>query len=243
MTKQDQQKKVMVELIKVGKSYPPDVEALKNVSLSAARGDLIFLTGLSGAGKTTLLRLLSRIERPDHGLIEIDGMDMCKLPGRKLQKLRRRIGIVYQDFKLLPEQSVFRNIALPMEITGRKKTFIRRQIRTLLEKLALEHKTNTRAADLSRGEQQRVAIARALSNNPDLILADEPTGNLDTENSDRVMSLFHEHRERGATILVATHDPRIYGLVKHRVVVLADGTMIGAGIQREHVQPERDQKE
>jgi cell division transport system ATP-binding protein len=238
MTKQDQPDKVMVELIKVGKSYPPDIEALKDVSLTVAKGELLFLTGLSGAGKTSLLRLLCRIEHPDRGLVEIDGMDIGKLPAKKMQHLRRRIGIVYQDFKLLPEQSVSRNIALPMEITGRQKSFIRKQTRTLLERLGLKDKKNTRAGDLSRGEQQRVAIARALCNKPDLILADEPTGNLDTKNSERVMDLFKEHRDHGATIMIATHDSRLYGLGEQRVVVLANGNIIGAGIKRELPQTE-----
>jgi len=223
---------VMVELIKVRKFYSPDVKALKDVSLSVAKGELLFLTGLSGAGKTSLLRLLYRVEQPDRGLVEIDGMDIGRLSGKKMQMLRRRIGIVYQDFKLLPRQSVARNIALPMEITGRQKSFIRKRTRDLLERLGLGDKINARAGDLSRGEQQRVAVARSLCNNPDLILADEPTGNLDAENSDRVMELFNEHRDRGATILIATHDPRIYGLGKHRVVVLANGHIIGAGIKR-----------
>jgi len=231
---------VMVELIKVGKFYPPDIEALTEVSLTVAKGELLFLTGLSGAGKTSLLRLLCRIEHPDRGLVEIDGMDIGKLSGKMMQHLRRRIGIVYQDFKLLPAQSVSRNIALPMEITGRPKSFIRRQTRTLLERLELNGKKNTRAGDLSRGEQQRIAIARAVCNKPDLILADEPTGNLDTENSERVMDLFNECREQGATIMIATHDSRIYGLGEHRVVVLANGHIIGAGIQRKMAQSEED---
>ena len=223
---------VMVELIKVRKFYPPDVKALKDVSLSVAKSELLFLTGLSGAGKTSLLRLLYRVEHPDRGLVEIDGMDIGRLSGKKMQMLRRRIGIVYQDFKLLPRQSVARNIALPMEITGRQKSFIRKRTRDLLERLGLGDKINARAGALSRGEQQRVAVARSLCNNPDLILADEPTGNLDAKNSDRVMDLFNEHRDRGATILIATHDSRIYGLGKHRVVVLANGHIIGAGIKR-----------
>ena len=229
---QENSNEVMVELIKVHKFYPPDVQALKDVSLGVAKGELLFLTGLSGAGKTTLLRLLYRAERPDRGLVEIDGMDVARLSGKQLQLLRRRIGIVYQDFKLLPEQSVARNIALPMEITGRKKSFIRKRIRDLLERLGLEDKINARAGALSRGEQQRVAVARSLCNNPDLVLADEPTGNLDADNSNRVMDLFNEHRDQGATILIATHDSRIYGLGKHRVVVLANGNIIGAGIKR-----------
>ncbi|HEB69682.1 MAG TPA: cell division ATP-binding protein FtsE [Desulfobulbus sp.] len=216
----------MVELIKVGKVYPPDVEALTEISLSVSPGEMLFLTGKSGAGKTTLLRLLCRIEQPDKGLVEIDGMELGKLSRHKVQQLRRRIGMAYQDFKLLPERTVARNIALAMEVTYQKKSFIRRQTRTLLDRLGLKSKARARTADLSRGEQQRVAIARALANNPDLILADEPTGNLDAESTARVMELFDEHRRRGATILIATHDPSIYSDSGHRVLELKDGRIV-----------------
>ena len=231
---------VMVELIKVSKFYPPDSKALKDISLSIGKGELIFLTGRSGAGKTSLLRLLYRVERPDRGLVEIDGMDIGRLSGKNLQILRRRIGIIFQDFKLLPEQSVARNIALPMEITGRKKSFIRKRTRELLERLGLKDKINARAGDLSRGEQQRIAVARSLCNNPDLVLADEPTGNLDADNSHRVMDLFYEHHNRGATILIATHDYRIYVAGRHRVVALKNGHIIGTGGNRRPVPNNED---
>lgn len=228
-------KKVMVELIKVGKSYPPDVEALTEVSLSIARGEMVFLTGVSGAGKTTLLRMLCRIEQPDKGLVEVDGMNMSKLSRGKVQQLRRRIGMAYQDFKLLPERSVARNIALAMEVTYQKKSFIRKQTKTMLEQLGLSSKQHAKASELSRGEQQRVSIARALANNPDLILADEPTGNLDAETTGRVMELFHEQRKRGATIVIATHDPSIYQDSDFRVVELKNGCILH---ERERQEPE-----
>ncbi len=229
MTETSLKKRVMVELIKVGKFYPPDVEALTEVSLSVNRGEMLFLTGKSGAGKTTLLRLLCKIEEPDKGLVEIDGMDLGKLSRHKIQHLRRRIGMAYQDFKLLPERTVARNIALAMEVTYQKKSFIRRQTKTLLDRLGLKSKAHARTADLSRGEQQRVAIARALANNPDLILADEPTGNLDAETTGRVMELFDEQRKQGATILIATHDPAIYLDSDHRVLELKNGRIIDTG--------------
>ena len=226
MTESRRENRVMVELIKVGRFYPPDVEALTEVSLSVCRGEMLFLTGKSGAGKTTLLRLLCKIEEPDKGLVEIDGMDLGKLSRHKVQQLRRRIGMAYQDFKLLPERTVARNIALAMEVTYQKKSFIRRQTKTLLDRLGLKSKAHARAADLSRGEQQRVSIARALANNPDLILADEPTGNLDAETTCRVMELFDEHRRRGATILIATHDSSIYADADYRVLELKDGRIV-----------------
>ncbi len=226
MTQTSRKNRVMVELIKVGKFYPPDVEALTEVSLSVARGEMLFLTGKSGAGKTTLLRLLCKIEQPDKGLVEIDGLDLGKLSRHKVQQLRRRIGMAYQDFKLLPERTVARNIALAMEVTYQKKSFIRRQTKTLLDQLGLKSKAHAKTADLSRGEQQRVSIARALANNPDLILADEPTGNLDAETTGRVMELFNEQLHRGATILIATHDPSIFADSDHRVLELKDGQII-----------------
>jgi len=218
--------KVMVELIKVGKSYPPDVEALNEISLSIRQGEMVFLTGRSGAGKTTLLRMLCRMERPDRGLVEIDGTDLGSLAPAQLQRLRRRIGMAYQDFKLLKDSSVAENIALPMEILCRQRSFIRRRTKELLEALGLAHKYNARAGDLSRGEMQRVSIARAVANNPDLILADEPTGNLDLESTTRVMDLFREQSERGAAILIATHDPKIYAGKGYRILHLADGQVI-----------------
>ena len=217
----------MVELIKVGKSYPPNVQALDGVCLSVKKGELVFLTGRSGAGKTTLLRLLCGIEKPCNGLVEIDNMDLNRLSNRQIQQLRRRTGMAYQDFKLLPEQSVAGNIAMAMEVCYRKKSFIRRQTRILLEQLGIKDKINEKAGNLSRGEQQRVSIARALANNPDLVLADEPTGNLDAEASEKVMGLFYYYQQRGVTILVATHDPAIMsGDHEHRIVELRDGKII-----------------
>lgn len=223
MTETAERQPVMVEMIKVGKSYPPNIVALDEISLTIAAGEMLFLTGRSGAGKTTLLRLLCCIEQPDKGLVEVNGMNLGKLTRNNLQQVRRTIGIAYQDFKLLPELTVAKNIAMAMEVCYQKKSFIRKQTKMLLERLGLQKKLDTKAADLSRGEQQRVAIARALTNNPALILADEPTGNLDAETTQSVMELFHEHRRRGATILIATHDATIYADSGHRVVELRDG--------------------
>ena len=222
----DNNSRVMVELIKVGKSYPPDVQALNGISMTIKQGEMVFLTGRSGSGKTTLLRLLCRMERADRGLVEVDGSDLGSMTSAQLQQLRRRIGMAYQDFKLLKDNSVAENIALPMEILCRQRSFIRRRTKELLEALGLSHKYNARAGDLSRGEMQRVSIARAVANNPDLILADEPTGNLDLESTGMVMDLFREQSERGAAILIATHDPKIYAGKGYRILHLADGQVI-----------------
>ncbi|MDH3349222.1 MAG: cell division ATP-binding protein FtsE [Desulfobulbaceae bacterium] len=214
---------VMVDIIKVTKSYPPNVHALIDVSLNVNKGEIIFLTGMSGAGKTTLLRLLSRIERQTKGLVEVGGYDLSKLSRSKMQKLRRKIGTAYQDFKLLPERTVAQNIAITMEVAYKRPILIRKRIKKLLDQLGLQDKYNTPASELSRGEQQRVTIARAVANEPDLILADEPTGNLDHETTGRVMELFKECNKKGATLIIATHDESIYSNTNHRVMELYQG--------------------
>jgi cell division transport system ATP-binding protein len=216
----------MIELIKVAKSYPPNVDALIDISLTVQRGELVFLTGKSGAGKTTLLRLLSRIEKPTRGLVEVDGRDIGKLSQGKLQKLRRRIGFIFQDFKLLPNRTVAQNVAVSMEVSYTRPRLMRRRIKELLEQLGLEDKYATPTSELSRGEQQRVAIARAAAAKPDLILADEPTGNLDLETTRQVMELFLQCNEKGATLLIATHDPAIYQKDKQRIVALSHGRQV-----------------
>lgn len=216
---------VMIDLVKVSKVYPPDVQAITDISLTVNRGELVFLTGMSGAGKTTLLRLISRMEKPSKGMIDVAGFDVAKLPPRKLHLLRRKIGMAYQDFKLLPERTVAENIAIAMEVAYRPKSTIEKRVRDLLEQLDLARKYATRAEELSRGEQQRVAIARAVANTPEIILADEPTGNLDAETTARVMNLFHQLHRKGATLLIATHDRDLYQQESHRVVELRFGRM------------------
>lgn len=218
-----QKNEIMVDLTRLSKMYPPNVEALVDISLQIKRGDMLFLTGMSGAGKTTLLRLISAIEKPTKGYVEIDGHDLSKISRIKLQRLRRHIGVAYQNFKLLPDRTVAQNIAISMEVAYRSRLFIRKQTKDLLAQLHLEDKYNTRAGKLSRGEQQRVAIARAVANKPDLILADEPTGNLDAETTGLVMDLFHRCNANGTTLLIATHDKAIYEQPDSRVIRLADG--------------------
>ena len=214
---------VMIDMVKVTKVYPPDVQAVSDISLTVDRGEIVFLTGMSGAGKTTLLRLISRIEKPTKGMMEVAGMDVAKLPQRKIHLLRRKIGMAYQDFKLLPDRTVADNIAFPMEVVYRPKSFIEKRTRELLEQLDLVKKYATRTEELSRGEQQRVSIARAVANSPEIVLADEPTGNLDAENTNRVVNLFNQLNRQGTTILIATHDKSLYQQTSHRVVELRFG--------------------
>ncbi len=218
---------VMIDLIKVSKVYTPDVQAITDISLTVSQGEIVFLTGMSGAGKTTLLRLISRIEKPTKGMVEVAGIDVAKLPQRKIHLLRRKIGMAYQDFKLLPDRTVADNIAIAMEVVYCTKSFIEKRTRDLLDQLDLARKYGTPTCELSRGEQQRVAIARAVANSPEIVLADEPTGNLDTETKERVMQLFHRLNQQGATILIATHDLSLYRQTSHRVVELRFGQIRG----------------
>jgi cell division transport system ATP-binding protein len=216
----------MVDLVKVSKTYLPDIQALTDVSLSVNRGEIVFLTGKSGAGKTTLLRLLSRIEKQTKGVVEVAGNDLSRLTSGKLQKLRRNIGVAYQDFKLLPDRTVAQNIAIAMEVSYTGPSVMRMRTKKLLKKLELAEKYDTLACELSRGEQQRVAIARAFAGNPELILADEPTGNLDQETTSTVMDLFRYYNNKGTTLIIATHDQSIYSDSDHRVIELKEGRIV-----------------
>ncbi len=215
----------MVDLVKITKVYPPDIMALDDVSLAVKKGEMLFLTGMSGAGKTTLLKLICSLETPDKGLIEIAGYDLNRIKPPELQKLRQKIGVAYQDFKLLPRQSVFQNIAMAMEVTYKSPKFIRQRVDYLLEKLGIADKKETPAGKLSRGEQQRVAIARAASNSPSLLLADEPTGNLDPTITKMVVDLLGELNKAGTTLLIATHDDSIYRDTNCRVLNLHQGQL------------------
>jgi cell division transport system ATP-binding protein len=213
----------MIDLIKVSKVYPPDVHAISDISLTVAQGEIVFLTGKSGAGKTTLLRLISRMEKPTKGMVDVAGFDVAKLLQRDIHLLRRKVGMAYQDFKLLPERTVADNIAIAMEVVYRSRPFIEKRTRELLEQLDLSKKYNTRAGELSRGEQQRVSIARAAANGPEIILADEPTGNLDAETTVRVMDLFMQLNRKGTTLVIATHDRSLFLDTPHRVIELRGG--------------------
>ncbi|MFH0781015.1 MAG: cell division ATP-binding protein FtsE [Pseudomonadota bacterium] len=222
----------MIELIKVSKEYPPDVVALKDLSISIASGEMFFVIGMSGAGKTTLLKLLCNMETPSNGLIEISGKPINQLSGFQLAKLRQKIGVAYQDFKLLNDRTTAENIAISMEVSYKKPQIIKKRVRDLLDQLDLADKHDTITGELSRGEQQRVALARAIANSPTMILVDEPTGNLDAITTERVMNLLHKCNKSGATIVIATHDDSIYRHTSHRVMELRKGRfhMMSGGI-------------
>ncbi len=213
----------MIEMIKVSKTYLPDVTALSDISVTVGRGEMFFLIGMSGAGKTTLLKLLCSMEAPTNGLIEVDGKPIHKLRGTTLARLRQKIGVAYQDFKLLTDRTAAENIAISMEVSYKKPQIIHKRVTDLLEQLDLSDKHNTITGELSRGEQQRVTLARAVANSPALILVDEPTGNLDATTTEKVMKLLNKCNNSGATIIIATHDDSIYRDTTHRVMELRKG--------------------
>lgn len=218
-----QPQKTMIEMLKVTKFYPPDVTALSDVSLNIKTGEMFFLIGRSGAGKTTLLKLLCSMETPTNGLIEINGVPTQKLRGNKLASLRQKVGVAYQDFKLLVDRTVSENIAISMEVSYKKPQLIQKRVKDLLSQLDLSDKHDSIAGDLSRGEQQRITLARAVANSPTLILVDEPTGNLDAATTERVMTLLDKCNKSGATIVIATHDDSIYKNTPNRVMELKKG--------------------
>jgi cell division transport system ATP-binding protein len=216
----------MVEMIKVSKAYPPDVKALSDISLSINTGEMFFMIGRSGAGKTTLLKLISNMEPPNSGLIEVAGHDLRRLRGNKLAKLRQRIGVAYQDFKLLLDRTAAENIAISMEVSYKQPSQIQKRVKMLLEQLQLSDKHNTITGELSRGEQQRITLARAVANSPTLLLVDEPTGNLDAETTARVMELLNKSHKSGATVVIATHDESIFKNTSHRIMELQRGRIV-----------------
>ncbi len=213
----------MIEMIKVSRTYAPDIKALSDISFTVDTGELFFLIGRSGAGKTTLLKLICNMDTPSNGLIEVAGYNIHNLKGKKLAHLRQKIGVAYQDFKLLSDRTVAENIAISMEVSYKKPRAIKQRVRDLLEQLQLTDKHDALTGDLSRGEQQRITLARSVANSPRLILVDEPTGNLDAATTERVMDLLTRCNKAGATIVIATHDSSIYKDGNHRVMELRSG--------------------
>lgn len=216
----------MIQLHDVFMSYQDEGAALSNVTLRISKGEFVFLTGVSGAGKSTLLKLLYGALKPSRGQVVVDGVNISKLPSSKLPFLRRKVGVVFQDFKLLPARSVLENVAVTLEVLGWGKRDINKRVYHILKQMGLEHKIKSTPLRLSGGEQQRVAMARALVNEPRIILADEPTGNLDEESKDKVLSILKEANIRGSTVVVATHDRRLIESCHKRLIVLDKGRIV-----------------
>jgi len=220
----------------VTKTYPNGRDALKDVDLVVPEGDFVFLVGASGAGKSTLMKLLIRDELATHGTVTLDGDDMARLPRRKVPMVRRKIGIVFQDFKLLPTKTVRENIAFALEVTGTSRRRIRPAVQRALALVGLTAQAEQYPKQLSGGEQQRTAIARALVHDPKIVIADEPTGNLDPLISWEILQLLLRINELGVTVLMATHDADIVTALRKRVVALEEGRVIrdeiGGGYHR-----------
>jgi cell division transport system ATP-binding protein len=212
-----------IRMFHVSKSYLAGSFALRDVSIELAKGEFVFLTGPSGAGKTSLLRLIFGAERPSEGQIVVLGRNIARLGESAVPPLRRKIGVVFQDFKLLPRRTVEENVALALQVTGTPPRETRARVFAILKQLGLQHRRYHHPLSLSGGEQQRVAIARALVNEPQILLADEPTGNLDPELTVEIMDLIASAALRGTTVVVATHELEIVRRYGKRVVRLEDG--------------------
>jgi cell division transport system ATP-binding protein len=217
----------VIHLQGVSKVYPASSRpALDAVDLDVDKGEFVFLIGQSGSGKSTVLRLLLREEMATSGTVEVDGNNLAKLPGRKVPALRRRIGCVFQDFRLLPKKNVYDNVAFALEVINKPSRYIKRTVPEVLDLVGLNGKSRRMPNELSGGEQQRVAIARAFVNRPLVLLADEPTGNLDPDTSQGIMTLLERINRTGTTVVMATHDNNIVDAMRRRVVELDTGRVI-----------------
>ena len=223
----------LIEFRNVYKRYQNGVSALCDVNLEISKGEFVFIIGESGSGKSTIIKLLYRQERPTSGEVYVGGINVARLRNGKVYKLRRKLGVVFQDYKLLPKLTVYENVAFALEIYGLKKSEVRRRTLEAIEQVGLKDKLRSFPDELSGGEQQRVSIARAIVNNPKVLICDEPTGNLDPKTSMEVMKVIESiNNDLGTTVIMATHDEKIVNRMKKRVIVMdkglvADDTMKG----------------
>lgn len=217
----------MINFSHVYKTYPGAIHALKNIDLKVDKGEFVFLTGPSGAGKTTLFRMMSAFDKVTSGQIQIAGYDLTKISENEIPFFRRRIGVVFQDFRLLKDRTLLENISMPLLVRGEKNSQIERKAYDLLDQVGLSHKAQQLPEFVSGGEQQRTAIARALIHQPGVLIADEPTGNLDPRLSEEIMDLLEKVCAQGTTVFVATHDHEMVKRRKKRTIQIRDGMIVG----------------
>ncbi len=227
----------MIQFKNVSKTYPNGTHALNNVNINIGKGEFVFIVGASGAGKSTFLKLIMKEEQPTSGEITVNGINTTTMKRRKVPYLRRTMGIVFQDFRLIDKMTVFDNVAFAMRVIGARPSAVKKRVLYILGLVGLKDKAKCRPAELSGGEQQRVSLARALVNNPSLIIADEPTGNIDPEMSFEIIELLNEINKRGTTIIVVTHEHELVHKFKNRVIEISDGKVISdSGILSEKVE-------
>ena len=218
----------LIDIKGCSKVYKNGVTGLANLDLEIDKGEFVFVIGQTASGKSTLIKLLYREERPTQGKVVVGGIDVAKLRNSKIYKLRRKLGVVFQDFKLLPKLTVYENVAFGLETLGLKESEIKPKVMEALERVGLKDRSRSFPNQLSGGEQQRVCIARAIVNNPKLLICDEPTGNLDPETSKEIMDVISSiNKELGTTVVMATHDKDIVNRMKKRVVIIENGVKVG----------------
>lgn len=217
---------MMIEMQDVYKTYPNGVAALNGINVRIKQGEFVYVVGPSGAGKSTFIKMMYREEKPTSGKIIVNGVNLAKIKDSKVPLLRRNIGVVFQDFKLLPKLNVYENVAFALEVIEESPKAIRKKVMEVLDLVGLKHKVRSYPNELSGGEQQRVSIARSIVNSPKIVIADEPTGNLDPETSWGIMELFEKINDRGTTIVMATHNKEIVNATRRRVIAIENGKIV-----------------
>ncbi|MFP7170853.1 cell division ATP-binding protein FtsE [Terribacillus sp. 7520-G] len=216
----------MIEMKGVHKTYANGVTALNGVNVHIDSGEFVYLVGPSGAGKSTFVKMIFRGEKPSTGIVKVDNKDLSTYKERHIPRVRRKIGVVYQDFKLLPKLTVYENVAFALEVIEESPKIIRDRVMEVLDLVGIKDKARSLPDELSGGEQQRVAIARAIANNPKVVIADEPTGNLDPETSWGIMKVLEDINQKGTTIIMATHSKEIVNTIKKRVIAIENGRIV-----------------
>ncbi|MFE4121996.1 cell division ATP-binding protein FtsE [Priestia sp. YIM B13486] len=224
----------MIEMQNVYKTYPNGVKAINGISIKINQGEFAYIVGPSGAGKSTFIKMMYREEKPSSGNIIVNGANVAKIKDSKVPIFRRHIGVVFQDFKLLPKLTVYENIAFALEVIEQSPEEIKKRVLKVLELVKLKGKMDSFPDELSGGEQQRVSIARSIVNSPKVVIADEPTGNLDPETSWEIMDIFEEINKRGTTILMATHNREIVNTIRKRVIAIENGNVVRDEVRGEY---------